>query len=139
MLKKPSQLGFQREVVKGKREDTLDEFGNVVEGKQRIDIYYVPPVGKGKRLRSLREAEEYLSKHQPEGLSLENFSFSKKKLGLGDEFEIVRQSEARRPRENKISNKIGASRKKHQPAADIREKKTSGSGKTERRIVVSQV
>ena len=126
MLKKPSQFGFLREVAEGEREDKLDEVGNVVKGKQRIDIYYIPPVGK--RLRSLREAEEYLSKHQHEDLSVKNFNFSKKILGLGDQFEKVRQTVAMKPREKKTSKKNEASRNQLQPAEEIGEKKPSDSG-----------
>ena len=128
MLKKPSRFGFMREVVKRPRENTLDEYGEVVEGKQIIDIYYK---AEKKRLRSLKEAEKYLSENKPEGLSVQHFTFSKRILGLGEEFEIVRHTGttvARRTGEKKTSNKIGASRKKLQPAADIKEKKTSDSG-----------
>ena len=88
----PSQYGFSRIVTLSERGSTLDELGNVVEGKQRIDIYYSPPVGR--KLRSSKEVEKYLSKH-PQSLSLRNFSFKQKKLGLG-EFETVRQANSRK-------------------------------------------
>ena len=121
MLKKPGQFGFKRVVVPRNIKTTLDEFGNVVEEKQRSDIYYYPPTGTGKALRSSKEAEKYLSENQPEGLSLRNFSYTQKELGLG-EFEQVRQTGSR-SRENKTFKKKEASRTRNKPpeAAEIRE------------------
>ena len=89
MLKLPSQFGFKRTVVKRNIRKTLDEYGNVVEGKQRIDIVYYPP--DGKMLRSSNDVEKYLSQNQQHHLSLKNFSFSQKILDLG-EFETVRSA-----------------------------------------------
>ena len=89
MLKKPGQFGFKREVVQRKNKTTLDDMGNVVEEKPRIDIFYYPPVGK--MLRSSNDVEKYLSQNQQHHLSLKNFSFSQKILDLG-EFETVRSA-----------------------------------------------
>ena len=109
----PSQYGFKRNATLSERGSTLDELGNLVEGKQRIDIYYYPPVGK--RLRSPKEVEEYLSKHQPaDSLSLKNFSFTKKILGLG-EFETVSQANSSKKRP---SNNAAEIRNKETPASD---------------------
>ena len=110
----PSQYGFKRNATLSERGSTLDELGNLVEGKQRIDIYYYPPVGK--RLRSPKEVEEYLSKHQPAGsLSMKNFSFKREILDLG-EFETV--SQAKSSRKKGHSNKAAEIRNKETPASD---------------------
>ena len=73
------------------------------------------------KLRSSTEAEKYLSENQPEGLSLRNFSFTQKELGLG-EFEQVRQVGSRSLK-NKTSKKKEASRTRNKlpEAAEIRE------------------
>ena len=133
MLKKPGQFGFKREVVQRKNKTTLDDMGNVVEEKPKFDIYYYSPTGK--KLRSPKEVEKYLSENQPEaeGLSLRNFSFRRKELGLG-EFEKVRQAGS--PRENKTKKKE-ASRNKLPEDAEIREKETSDSGNRKIKIHIS--
>ena len=125
MLKKPSQFGFMRRVTKSKskRGTTLDELGNVVEEKPRIDIYYIPPAGK--RLRSPKDVEEYLSKNQTQGLSVRNFSFTKKKLDLGEGFETVCQAGSR---QNKSIKKNEDSRKKVPADTVVTRKEISDSG-----------
>ena len=95
----PGQFGFKRIVVKSKIRKTLDEYGNVIDGKQRIDINYHPP--DGKMLRSFKDVEKYLSQNQQLHLSVRNFSFTQKILDLG-EFEQVRQAKSQA---NKTSTK----------------------------------
>ena len=123
MLKKPGQFGFKRKVSLRKRGTTLDELGNVVEEKPRIDIFYIPPAGR--RLRSSNDVEEYLSKNQTEALSMRNFSFKQKKLGLGEDFEVVHQAGSR---EFQTTKKFEASRNKLPINREITEKETSKSG-----------
>ena len=122
MLKLPEQFGFRRVVTMSQKIGPT-----LIEGRQRIDIYYYPPAGR--KLRSLKDVEKYLSKQQLESsLSLRNFSFGKEIFGLG-EFETVRQTN---------SGKKETSSKKSLPpmAAENRKKEISDSDNPDVQLVI---
>jgi len=108
-LLKPHELGWRRECRVGVTGARLTPEGNFINEKLRVDIYYWPPSPfsrleelpqncKNKELRSygarrmknVKEMEEYLAdgKNKSAKLTLENFSFKKKILNLG-KFEYV--------------------------------------------------
>ncbi|CAG9861460.1 unnamed protein product [Phyllotreta striolata] len=77
---KPFEFGWKRELV---WRLTYDES----KGRQG-DVYYFTPTGK--KVRSRREVVEHLT---GKDLTIDNFSFSKEEIGIGDpELEIIRNA-----------------------------------------------
>ncbi|CAH0559899.1 unnamed protein product [Brassicogethes aeneus] len=80
---KPFTLGWKRELVWRATSDSSQK------GKRSGDIYYYTP--SGKKVRSMREVSENLK--SKDGLTLENFSFTKEPIGLDDpEKEVIRDA-----------------------------------------------
>lgn len=81
----PFKFGWKRELVWRAISDERHKIAG--------DIYYYTP--SGKKIRSLRELSEIV-KNDPNGLSMDNFTFMKEPLGTNDpEKEIIR--DAKRP------------------------------------------
>lgn len=85
-LRKPGRKGWLREIV----------YSRVVENLV-ININYIPPGSKkrGKQLVSKKDVEIYLSETDTSStLTIENFAFFKRLLGLGNGLEVTRISNA---------------------------------------------
>ena len=84
VLRKPGREGWLREVV----------YSRVIENLV-VNIYYIPPGGKteGKRLLSKKDVQVYLNKtRNTSALTVKNFVFNRRILGLGNGWEVSRMS-----------------------------------------------
>ncbi|XP_042887616.1 uncharacterized protein LOC122263302 isoform X2 [Penaeus japonicus] len=80
---KAFEQGWKREIV---FRATVDPN----KGGSRADIYYYAPFGK--KLRSKVEIEDYLQRYGIQDLNLDNFTWVKAPLGVGEQYEQIRHA-----------------------------------------------
>ena len=85
---KPFEFGWKRELVYRAGSDPK-------QPKRNGEVYYYTP--NGKKLRSMREIQENLK----EPLQIDCFTFMKEPVGVGPEFEIVRDAKITRGKHNR--------------------------------------